>query len=250
MTNIANIFMPNLGNRSPILKWYSGNLRRAYFFTNAGLFILILGVFGFIRYQQWRAEEMMKKFQTTGGKKIITITYTQLGPPPSLMGETGGAPTAATGARPSAPVVGVPKPVPDEKAVVETSEDQTTISGVSNLPSTGGSGDGNVQYKVEDVIPDINAFVPVEVPANPVQQAKPRYPEIARRMEQQGTVWVKMLINLDGSVMRVVVVKSSTFPTLDTAAVEAASTWKFSPAIQNHKPVRVWVGAPIHFSLD
>jgi protein TonB len=250
MTNIANVFMPNLGNRSPILRFYSGNLRRAYFLTNAGIFILILGVFGFIRYQQWRAEEMMKKFQSTGGKKVITITYTQLGPPPSLMGETGGAPTAATGARPSAPVVGVPKPVADEKALQETSDDQTTISGVSNLPTSSGTGDGNVTLKIEDVIPDINAFVPVEVPAKPVAQSKPRYPEIARRMEQHGTVYVKMLINLDGSVMRVVVIKSSTFPSLDTAAVEAAQNWRFSPAIQNKKPVRVWVAAPIKFELE
>jgi len=249
MTTIAKLFMPNLGNRSPILKLYTGNLRRAYFFTNAGIFILILGVFGFIRYQQWRAEEMMKKYQTSGGKKVITITYTQLGPPPSLMGETGGAPTAATGARPSAPVVGVPKPVADEKALVETSEDQQSISGVSNIP-TSGTGDGNVTFKVEDVIPDINAFVPVEVPAKPIVPTKPRYPEIARRMEQHGTVYVKMLVNLDGSVMRVVVIKSSNFPTLDTAAVEAAWTWKFTPAIQNKKPVRIWVAAPFKFELN
>jgi len=250
MTSITNILMPALGNRSPILKVYSRNLRRAYYFTNAGLLIVILGVVGFIKYQQWRQEEMMKKMQTTGGKRVITISYAQLGPPPSLMGETGGAPQAATGARPAAPVVGVPKPVPDEKAVQETSEDQTSISGVSNLPTSGsGTGDGNVTIKIEDVIPDINAFVPVEVPARPIAQPPPRYPEVSRRMEQEGTVFVKMLVNLDGTVMRVVVVRSSTYPSLDTAAVEAAWNWKFSPAIQNKKPVRVWVAAPLKFEL-
>lgn len=250
MTSITNILMPSLGNRSPILKVYAKNLRRAYYLTNAGLLVIILGVFGYIKYQQWRQEEIMKKMQATGGKRVITISYAQLGPPPSLMGETGGAPQAATGARPSAPVVGVPKPVPDEKAVQETSEDQTAIAGVSNLPTSGtGTGEGNVTIKVEDVIPDINAFIPVEVPARPTSQPPPKYPEVARRMEQEGTVFVKMLVDRDGSVMRVVVVRPSGFPTLDTAAVEAAYNWKFSPAIQNKKPVRVWVAAPMKFEL-
>jgi protein TonB len=225
----------------------------AYYLTNAALFLLILSIFGYMKYQQWRYEEMKKKMGTETGKKVITLTYAQLGPPPSIQGAAdAGTPTsAAPGARPSAPVVGVPKPVPDAQAVAETSPDQLSISGTSSIPGAGtGTGSGDVTIRVEEVIPDINAYVPHEVDPKIIVQTKPRYPDIARKMEWEGTVFYKALVDLDGSVMRVVVLRSSGFPTLDTAAVEAVLSWKLTPAMQNKKPVRVWIGGNLRFRLE
>jgi TonB family protein len=101
-----------------------------------------------------------------------------------------------------------------------------------------------------DMIPNINAFVPVDQPARPREYVRPEYPELSRRMEYTGTAYVKMLIDLDGSVMKVVLIKSSDFPELDSAAVEAAYKWTFTPAQLQGKPVRVWVAAPIKFELE
>jgi TonB family protein len=96
----------------------------------------------------------------------------------------------------------------------------------------------------------IDDYVPVEVGAKAIKLGRPRYPELARRLEQQGLVYVKMLVDLDGTVLNVLVIKSSDFPQLDSAAVEAAYKSIFSPAQIQGKPVRVWVAAPIRFELE
>jgi len=252
MTNISGqLVLPSLGKRSPILNFYKGNLRRAYYFTNAALFLLVLAVVGFAKYQQWQFEQLKKRTGSESGKKVITLTYAQLGPPPSIQGVDAGAPTGATGARPSAPVVGVPRPVPDAQAVVETSPDQSVISGTSMLDVGTGTGTGTgTEIRIEEIIPDINAYVPVDAPPKAIVQKAPVYPEIAKKVGMEGTTFIKALLDLDGSIMRVVILKSSGFPQLDTAAVRCVLDWKFSPALQNKRPVRVWVGAPIRFSLQ
>ena len=248
----AQVALPSLGNRSPILTFYRRNLKVAYYLTNFGLLALIFLIFGYIRYQAWRLEEFKKKGMSDTGRKIISLTYAQLGPPPSIQGaDAAGAPQAAAGARPSAPVVGVPKPVPDAEAVMETSPDQSMIAGTSALDAgTGGESGMATEFKVDEGIPDINAYVPVDIPPKAIAQRRPTYPDIAKKVGMEGTVFVKMLLDLDGTIMRVVILKSSGFPQLDTAAVVCVSNWKFSPAIQNKKPVRVWLGAPVKFKLE
>lgn len=240
-------FMP-IGKRSPLLTVYNRNLRIAFYFTNAAIFLVIVLVFGYVKYHEWKYGQMIKKLGSTMGKKVITLTYAQLGPPPSLLGEGGSAPEAASGARPAAPTVGVPKPVPDAEAVAETSPTSAEISGVSPVTGAGtGTGTGTI-IKVEE-IPDINAFVPYEVEPRMVYSPPLNYPEIARLTDQEGTVFVKALVDLDGSIMRVVITRSSGYPTLDSAAVENVVQWRLTPALQNKKPVRVWVGRPIRFQL-
>jgi TonB family protein len=43
------------------------------------------------------------------------------------------------------------------------------------------------------------------------------------------------------------VVKS--IPLLDQSAQDAVRQWVFKPALANNKPVAVWVGVPVRFSL-
>jgi len=62
-------------------------------------------------------------------------------------------------------------------------------------------------------------------------------------------VFIKALLDLDGSIMKIVVVKSSGYPILDSAAVDYIASAKFSAAEQHHKPVRVWIGQTITFQL-
>jgi protein TonB len=44
------------------------------------------------------------------------------------------------------------------------------------------------------------------------------YPASARRLEQEGTVMLKVLVGVDGQVLESAVEKSSGFPSLDEAA--------------------------------
>ena len=99
--------------------------------------------------------------------------------------------------------------------------------------------------------PDIEIvpYYKVEVKPKPVYQQKPRYPDLARRAGIEVQVVVKALVDIDGSVMDVQVMKSSGNQMLDEAALGAARHWKFSPAKQRDKFVRVYVSIPINFRL-
>ncbi|HEX7319008.1 MAG TPA: TonB family protein [bacterium] len=67
---------------------------------------------------------------------------------------------------------------------------------------------------------------------------------------KEGECFIKALIDLDGSVLDIKITKSSGYPKLDSTAIELVRQWKFYPAKQNGKPVRVWIGAPVKFKLD
>lgn len=242
------IWFPSVGQRSPVVKIYAGNLKRAYYFTNGLIFLAIVMIFGYVRYQQVQYEQRLKNIDKNRSHKIIYLDPAKIGPPPSIYGDgNGGTNVGALGNRATAPAVGVPKPVPDDQATQQTTPNQQDISGTNVFGADSGSGTG-VIIQVRD-IPDINAFVPHEIEPLLISRPALVYPEIARLTDQEGTVSIKALVDLDGSVMRVVVTKSSGFPVLDTAAVEYTYQWKLKPALQNEKPVRVWVGSPVRFQL-
>lgn len=96
---------------------------------------------------------------------------------------------------------------------------------------------------------EIVPYYKVEVKPQPVYQAVPNYPDLARRAGIEGQAVVKALVDIDGSIMQVQILKSSGNQMLDEAALGAARQWKFTPAKQRDKFVRVWVSIPINFRL-
>ena len=66
----------------------------------------------------------------------------------------------------------------------------------------------------------------------------PRYPEAARKARIAGVVIVDLLIEKDGRVSAVQVVKPLPFG-LDQAVVDAARTWRYKPMLLHGRPVRV-----------
>jgi len=91
-------------------------------------------------------------------------------------------------------------------------------------------------------------FVPVDKQPVPLSSVNPVYPDSARRAGIEGTVWVKALVDTDGAVKKAVVMRSDN-QIFDTAAIDAIMKWKFTPAIDKGKFVRVWVMVPFHFKL-
>jgi hypothetical protein len=103
----------------------------------------------------------------------------------------------------------------------------------------------------------------------PIQSKYPAYPFTARQAGLNGMVWLKLLVGEDGIVKKSIVTKatfmqkdiavnlddaSSTIKlaadSITLACVKTAGQWKFSPAILNEKPVKVWVVLPFKFKLD
>lgn len=87
-------------------------------------------------------------------------------------------------------------------------------------------------------------------PADYLNNPKPPYPSLSKRLGEEGVVRLNILVNPDGSVARLEIAKSSGYPRLDESAKKTVeSSWKFEPARQAGKPVAAWVIVPIQFTL-
>ena len=95
--------------------------------------------------------------------------------------------------------------------------------------------------------PKPDDFIVVEREPELVWMRKPAYPDIAREAGIEGTVLVRALVGADGTTQQVQLLQSVLG--LDEVALEAAKTAIFKPALQQGKPVAVWVVIPIEFDL-
>ncbi len=91
-----------------------------------------------------------------------------------------------------------------------------------------------------------NSAARAEYGENPV----PRYPSVARRRAQQGTVTLRVLVAVDGGIKKVELLQSSGVDSLDDSALETVRTqWRFVPARRDGIAVESWVVVPIRFTL-
>ncbi|RJG04377.1 energy transducer TonB [Noviherbaspirillum sedimenti] len=83
-----------------------------------------------------------------------------------------------------------------------------------------------------------------------LQPPRPEYPALSRRMGEEGTVMLRILITERGRAERADIHKSSGVPRLDEAARQAALRAVFKPYTENGRPVPVYAILPISFQLD
>jgi TonB family protein len=103
---------------------------------------------------------------------------------------------------------------------------------------------------VDKSMPSPDEFIAFDV--SPVLENQPQavYPDSAKIANVEGSVWVKVLIDKQGSVRKALIAKGSGKKVgFEEAALVAAkqATWK--PAMTNNKPVAVWVSYEIKFAL-
>jgi protein TonB len=79
---------------------------------------------------------------------------------------------------------------------------------------------------------------------------RPEYPRIARRMGEHGKVTLRVFVSAAGVPEKVEIGASSGSSRLDQAARDAVRQWKFVPARQGDQPVAAWVLVPITFMLE
>ncbi len=101
------------------------------------------------------------------------------------------------------------------------------------------------------IFKDVNKLWKVEVKPKLLKKyyVEPKYPEIAKRSKIEGQIMLKLLLGTKGQVIFVEVL-NSLHPLCDAAAIKAVSQWRFSPAKEDDKPVKVWLVQPIRFELD
>jgi protein TonB len=79
---------------------------------------------------------------------------------------------------------------------------------------------------------------------------KPDYPDISRRRGETGTVSVRFVIGISGTIENVEVAKSSGYERLDDAALTAMRGSSCHPYVENGAPIRVMSTQPFTFALD
>jgi TonB family protein len=80
--------------------------------------------------------------------------------------------------------------------------------------------------------------------------APPKYPQAAIDARQEGTVLLKVLVAIDGSVSDIEVASATLPGSFDQAAIDTVRKWQFNPATRDGTPVAAWVQVPICFSLN
>ena len=93
----------------------------------------------------------------------------------------------------------------------------------------------------------------VELPSSDaayLQNPKPVYPPMSKRLNEQGTVLVRVLIGVDGTAKKVELQQSSGFDRLDQAALKVAREWRYVPGKRDGVPQAMWFNVPFTFQLQ
>lgn len=97
------------------------------------------------------------------------------------------------------------------------------------------------------------AQAPVELPsssADYLNNPKPPYPAMSKRLGEQGTVVVQVLIGVDGTASHASIKRSSGFERLDRASLETALKWRYAPGKRAGAPEPMWYDIPFNWLLN
>ena len=93
----------------------------------------------------------------------------------------------------------------------------------------------------------------VELPSSDaeyLQNPKPPYPPLSKRLGEQGTVLVQVQIGVDGHALKGEIKRSSGFDRLDQAAMATVLKWRYVPGKRAGIPETMWFTVPIEFVLN
>ena len=204
---------------------------------------------------------MIKLYAVLQSEDLETVhvvrikTLAELAPPPSMTARPPQLQVAQPKIAP--PSIGVPTPVPDEEVADEVkfatrAEMAQMAAPITSASDLGGSGADSLVIDIsdEEFMPRPDEFIAVEEMPVQVYEEKPVYPAMAERAGIEGVVWVRALVDREGKVRDAIVQKASgTNAGFEDAALEAAFKNRFKPAIQNGRPVAVWVSYKVVFEL-
>lgn len=93
----------------------------------------------------------------------------------------------------------------------------------------------------------------VELPsssADYLNNPRPPYPPLSKRLGEQGKVVLHVLIETDGSASTAEVRASSGYERLDQAALQTVLRWRYVPGKRNGVAEAMWFNIPINFVLE
>jgi TonB family protein len=117
----------------------------------------------------------------------------------------------------------------------------------NDLQKSQNSEEGHRQAEI-----DQTGAVPVTMPnpfAKGLNNPKPPYPLISRRLNEEGKVVLNVCVSLSGLVENLKLEKTSGHQRLDDIAIETVKKWKFIPAKNQDRDINACYLLPVQFIL-
>lgn len=81
-------------------------------------------------------------------------------------------------------------------------------------------------------------------------KTRPAYPYRARRLNLDGEVDVKFLVDTTGRVSRISILRAEPSGLFEDSVLRALASWRFAPGKVKGRPVNTWVTTTIAFRID
>lgn len=151
------------------------------------------------------------------------------------------APRAESQKAPAAVAQADPSPLP-------TTPGMTSVASASSTTAAPAAAASSQNHAAQTPMP-----AKVELPsasADYLNNPKPVYPPLSRRLREEGKVVLRVLIETDGSASRAEIRSSSGYERLDQAALQTVLKWRYLPAMRNGVPEAMWFNIPVNFVLE
>jgi periplasmic protein TonB len=86
--------------------------------------------------------------------------------------------------------------------------------------------------------------------AQGLNNPKPVYPKLSRRLNEQGQVVIRVHVGADGSAQQGEIKTSSGYDRLDQEALRTVLRWRFVPGQRLGTPEAMWFNVPVNFVLE
>lgn len=159
----------------------------------------------------------------------------------------------------------LPPPVPEPTATIHPSS-LSPASDFPSVPKAGAAAGGSAQAGAKASVSAANPagrsssntdgvssvvetqFGDLDAPTF-IHRELPVYPRVARRMEKEGRVVLKLLIDQTGKLRKVEVLEGAAFGFTE-AAVEAVQKSIFAPARRKGEKIAAWAILPVRFRME
>jgi len=139
--------------------------------------------------------------------------------------------------RPQIPIASADEDIPDDVTIMDTEIDLDAPPPPPPPPP-------GAKKKEESPI-----FMAYEEAPVLTKMVQPKYPEIARKAGVEGKVVMSIVVDEEGNVIDAEVIVAQPPGIFEEAAKEAIMQWKYKPAKQRDKAVKVRVGQTVEFTL-
>lgn len=142
---------------------------------------------------------------------------------------------------------------PTTLAVQETTPSATelaTVAASTTVATAHTATSTQASTPTVQAVPAPAALVLPSSDADYLNNPRPPYPPMSKRLREQGKVVVRTLIGVDGTAQQAEIKQSSGFDRLDQAALATALRWRYVPGKRAGIAETMWFNLPFTFVLE